>query len=369
MPFEAKDAFTLTLEPVQHCNLSCRYCYADSSGASVMSRQTLQAALEKTVRYAQRQGFREVHILWHGGEPLLAGLGFFRAALDLLAGLAPHLRFRHYLQTNGLLLDHDFCAFFRDHEFQIGLSLDGPQGLHDSLRTGADGQGSHAAVLEKVSLLAEQGVSAGFNAVITRRSLGQEREIYGFFHDLGYGFRVNPMIPARHPEINASYLLQPGEYGVFLGNLFDAWISTAHRRVKVSPLDLYLKAVLSGLPYECQQRETCVGSHLGVKPSGEVVLCCRFGTHPVGDIHDSEIQDLVSSPFCQDIRRRAERLAGCHSCTHWTICHGGCPLNALAFCQDLRAKDPFCKDYQLIFAKIQRTLADLQQTSHPHPES
>jgi uncharacterized protein len=368
MPVEARNTFTLILEPVKRCNLRCRYCYSDDAGAEVMSRPTLQTALEKTARYAEGQGFREIHILWHGGEPLLAGLGFFRAALKILDGLASDLKFHHYLQTNGLLLDYDFGAFFRDHEFQIGISLDGPQALHDSMRIGADGQGSHAAVLGKVRLLEELGVSAGFNAVVTRRSLGQEQAIYRFFQGLGYGFRVNPMIPGRHPETSAPYLLQPGEYGAFLCRLFEAWASTEGQRVMVSPLDLYLEAILSGVPYECQQQGTCAGSHLGVKPSGEVALCSRFETHPFGNIHDREIQELVALPFCADIRRRAETLSECHTCLHWPICHGGCPLNALVFGRDHMAKDPFCKDYQLIFARIRRALADLHRKSPASPE-
>lgn len=368
MPGNANGAFTLILEPVKHCNLSCRYCYSDGAGAGVMSRQTLETALEKTARYAERQGFREIHLLWHGGEPLLAGLGFFREAMEILDGLASDLKFQHYLQTNSLLLDYDFGAFFHDHEFQIGVSLDGPQVLHDSMRTGADGQGSHAAVLGKVRLLEEQGVSVGFNAVVSRRSLGQEKAIYRFFQGLGYGFRVNPMIPGRHPETSAPYLLQPGEYGAFLCRLFDAWVSTESRRVTVSPLDLYLEAIVGGVPYECQQRRTCAGSHLGVKPSGDVVLCSRFETQPLGNIHDHEIQELLSLPFCEDIRRRAETLSDCQKCMHRPICHGGCPLNALVFCGDHMAKDPFCKDYQLIFARIHRALAELHRKSHANPE-
>ena len=221
----------------------------------------------------------------------------------------------------------------------------------------------------KVRLLEEQGVSTGFNAVVTRRSLGQEEAIYRFFQGLGYGFRVNPMIPGRNPETSAPYLLQPGEFGGFLCRLFDAWASTESLRVMVSPLDLYLEAILGGVPYECQQQGTCVGSHLGVRPSGDVVLCSRFETHPLGNIHDSEIQELVASSFCEDIRRRAETLSDCHTCMHWPICHGGCPLNALVFCHDHMAKDPFCKDYQLIFARIHRALADLQSKSHLFPES
>jgi uncharacterized protein len=367
MPVEANDAFTLILEPVKRCNLRCRYCYSDGAGTGVMSRQTLQAALEKTARYAGEQGFRQIHILWHGGEPLLAGLGFFREAVQILHGLAPDLKFRHYLQTNSLLLDYDYCAFFRDHDFQIGISLDGPQVLHDSMRIDADGRGSHAAVLGKVRLLEEQGVSTGFNAVVTKRSLGQEKSIYRYFQGLGYGFRVNPMIPGRHPESSAPYLLQPGEYGAFLCRLFDAWTDTERQRVTVSPLDLYLEAILGSAPYECQQQKTCVGSHLGVRPSGEVVPCSRFETQPLGNIHDSEIRELVALPFCGDMRRRAETLADCHTCRHWSICHGGCPLNALVFCHDHMAKDPFCKDYQLIFAKIHWALANLHHKSHLSP--
>jgi uncharacterized protein len=369
MPVEANGAFTLILEPVKRCNLSCRYCYSDEAGTGVMSRQTLQTALAKTARYAQGQGFRAIHILWHGGEPLLAGLGFFRAAMQMLQGLPSDLKFHHYLQTNGLLLDDDFDAFFRDHEFQIGVSLDGPQVLHDSMRIGPDGQGSHAAVLEKVRLLEERGVPPGFNAVVTRQSLGREQAIYRYFQGLGYGFRVNPVIPGRHPGSSAPYLLQPGEYGAFLCRLFDVWASTEHQRVTVSPLDLYLEAILGGVPYECQQQGTCAGSHLGVKPSGDVVLCSRFETRPLGNIHNHEIQELVASPFCAAIRRRAETLSDCHNCGHWSICHGGCPLNALVFGHSPMAKDPFCKDYQLIFTRIHRALADLQKTSQPSPES
>jgi uncharacterized protein len=361
-------AFTLILEPVKSCNLRCLYCFSDCTGTGVMPRLTLKTALEKTARYAEEHAFREIHLLWHGGEPLLAGLGFFRAAGEILDGLPSNLRFRHYLQTNGLLLDDDFCAFFRDHDFQIGISLDGPQFLHDAMRLDANGEGSHAAVLEKVRLLEEQGVPAGFNAVVTRRSLGQEEAIYRYFQDLGYGFRLNPMIPGRNPDASAPYLLKPGEYGAFLCRVFDIWTGTAHRRVMVSPLDLYLEATLRGRPYECQQQRTCAGSHLGVRPSGEVVLCSRFETHPLGNIHDREIQELFALPFGDDIRRRAEALSDCQTCQHWSICYGGCPLNALVFGHDYMAKDPFCKDYQLIFARIHRALADLQKKVPSHPE-
>ncbi len=368
MSFKVSRAFTLILEPVQRCNLNCSYCYSDRTGTGCMSRETLQAAFEKTARYAERHNFQEIHILWHGGEPLLAGLEFFRSAIRILKSLPSDLRFQHFIQTNGLLLDVDFGAFFRDRDFQIGISLDGPQVLHDSQRLDAGGRGSHAAVLEKVRLLEKEGLAPGFNAVITRPSLGQEREIYRYFQGLGYGFRINPMIPRQHPEDCGPLLLQPGEYGGFLCRLFDTWLSTSSGRVKVSPLDLFLRAQLTGEPYECQQQRTCVGSQLAVKPSGDAALCSRFETHFLGNIYDGELQDLFEGNFCEDLRRRAETMSACHPCKYWSICHGGCPHNALTFTGDHMSKDPLCKDYQLIFTKIHRALAGLQNQPQMPPE-
>jgi uncharacterized protein len=184
MPVDASDAFTLILEPVKRCNLSCRYCYSDGAGSGVMSRQTLQTALEKTARYAQRQGFREIHILWHGGEPLLAGLGFFRAAMKILDGLASDLKFHHDLQTNGLLLDHDFCTFFHDREFQIGVSLDGPQALHDSDAPRPRWAGNRRGC-GKVRLLEEQGVSTGLTPSSLGGAWGRSRRSTGTFRAWG----------------------------------------------------------------------------------------------------------------------------------------------------------------------------------------
>ena len=358
MPIDPGRAFTLILEPVMGCNLRCRYCYADTSAAVIMSRQTLQSALAKTIRYAERQGFREMHLLWHGGEPLLAGLEFYKTAIQMLTQLSPDLTCRNFIQTNGLLLDQDFCAFFRDHEFQIGVSLDGPPQLHDSIRVGPGGQGSHTRVVEKLALLAEHGVPAGINAVVSRPSLGQEMRIYRYFQRLGKSFRLNPMIPGSNKLISAPFLLGPGEYGRFLRRIFRVWAATDSSRVAVSPLDLYIEAILTGTPSQCQQQQTCSGSHLAVKPGGEVVLCSRFATHVFGNINDLEIEELLTSDFCIAIRRRAETLSDCHGCPFWSFCHGGCPHNALVFGKTYMDKDPFCLNYQLVYTELRRTLAD-----------
>jgi len=356
---EGQRIFTLILEPVKGCNLRCSYCYSDTDSGAVMSRHTLRVAVESAVQYAQRHDFTKIHILWHGGEPLLADLEFFRQAARMIAELNAGLAFQQFIQTNGLLLDRDFCRFFRKNDVQIGLSLDGPPDLHDALRIYPDGAKSHGRVLDKHRLLTKNGLSAGFNAVITRRSLGREKEIYRYFQALNSGFRVNPLIPMIGSQKSTPELLRQGEYGRFLCGLFDAWTGTEAMRIPISPLDVYLKAILKNATYECQQRPMCVGSNIGVKPNGDAVLCSRFETHILGNINEMNFDALFASPFCETIRQRAEMLTDCHSCAHWTICYGGCPHNALVFCQNPTAKDFFCKDYQLVFGKIRRALNKL----------
>ena len=354
--------FTLIIEPVQHCNLRCTYCYADNTSEEVMSKSTLRLTLERTAHHTASHGFCRVHILWHGGEPLLAGLDFFRYAAKIADELFSD-NVQHFLQTNGLLLDKNFCDFFHENNFQIGISLDAFAELHNAMRVFKDGKGSHQQVQERLWLTEEYGLRVGLNAVVTRLCLGLEKEIYQYFQGLGYGFQVNPAIPAANTTKPATYLLRPGEYGTFLCRLFDEWTNTEVRRIPISPLDLYLKSILNDNPYECRQQLTCVGSHLGVKPSGDTVLCSRFSNHTLGNIHTMPLAKMFTTPIALNICQRAETLNACHSCAYWSVCHGGCPHNGLLFSQNYMAKDYFCKDYQLIFGKLRRAIRECEEES------
>ena len=186
--------------------------------------------------------------------------------------------------------------------------------------------------IKMLSLLRRHGVAVGLNAVGSRLSLAHDDSIYHYFKGLGYSFRVNPAIPAAvNTSMAAPHFFNKGEYGRFLCRLFDQWTGTESQRVRVSPVDLYLQTLLRGEPYECQQLTSCTGSHLGVKPSGAAVLCSRFEAPILGNIHEREIQQLVTAPFCQEIERRADHLEDCQHCRYWFACHGGCPHNALVF--------------------------------------
>ena len=349
---------TVTIEPVKGCNLCCRYCYADNRSGMVMSHDLLSMALEKIVRYVEKCGFNEIHFVWHGGEPLLAGIEFFRHAMAVLKNLTSATYCRHFIQTNGLLLDDEFCYFFRQMGFNVGISLDGPSDIHDRFRIKYNSEGTHTEVMEKVRLMEKHGLKMGFNTVINSVSKDKGHSIYKFFQDLGYGFRVNPIIPSWvSPLKNREFLLLEGEYGSLLCSLFDEWIGTSKtKKLWVSPLDNYLLAIVNGKVVECQHKTSCIGSSLGIKPNGDVVLCSRFEFPVLGNIWQMSVEEIFNSKVCNDLTGRAEILSECHLCINWPICHGGCPCNTFAFNRNYLKKDPFCKDYQTIFSCIRKKL-------------
>ncbi len=351
--------FTVTLEPVKSCNIKCRHCYSDTEDGGVMSGGFLKTTLREIVNYSRQSGFNEIHFIWHGGEPLLAGIDFFRQAVSIINEISQGIHCRHFIQTNGLLLDDEYCIFFRDKNFEVGISLDGPPDLHDQLRTYRGGNGTHSDVIKKVRLLEKSNVPFGFCMVVSRASIGHERRIYKYFQKLGYDFRLNPVIPGwNHNKYNNSedYLLKEGEYGEFLCGLFDVWTSTETGRISVSPLDSYLRAVLEGESTECQHQSTCVGNHLGIKPDGEAVLCSRCEDHVLGNIREMSILDIYSSTLSKQIQSRTDSFNGCRSCINLAICHGGCPRNTVTSKSDFMERDSFCKDYKIIFAHIRNVL-------------
>jgi uncharacterized protein len=348
--------FTVMLEPASGCNIDCRHCYATTSSRGIMGNDILSAAVSRIMHYAEEMGFVEVHFIWHGGEPLLAGRSFFEDALRRVEASTASLRCRHFIQTNGLLVDEAFCSLFREAGISIGVSLDGPADLHDCLRVDYGGIGTHAAVMKKTHLLEHHQVPFGFCSVVSRLSVGQEQRIYSFFKGLGHAFRVNPIIPSLKHDMGWKYLFRKGEYGGVLCRLFDEWAQDGTGRVPISPLNAYLLACLDGSVSECQQSATCAGTHLGIKPNGTAVVCCRFETHVLGDIRETPVDSMFSAHFCEQLQSRAAAFSECSSCINRPICHGGCPHNSLAFSGDPMTRDPFCTDYMAIFSYLRRAL-------------
>ena len=346
------------LEPIAACNLDCAYCYADCASNDVLDLDTLRIALDKVKDHAQENGFKGIDIVWQGGEPLLAGIDYFRSTQDLITRWDTARLSRQFLQTNGLLLTEDLARLFMQHDVHVGLSLDGPRDFHDRIRTDPAGHGTFDKVMDHLTMTERMGLRVGINAVLTPHAIGHADRLYEFFRQLGYGFRVNPLMPGRHVDPGRLRMFRPGEYGGLLCDLFDAWIGCPGGRVKVSPLDSFLTALTSGITRECQQGRTCRSSHLAVRADGGALLCSRFPNAFLGWIAEDSVEQLLASPLCLMIDQRESELTTCQACEYLEICHGGCPLNNFAMQRPIAARDPFCADYRRVFEHIRSRLTE-----------
>jgi uncharacterized protein len=347
------NAFTVTLEPVGACNLECRYCYSTRPSPTTLASDLAEHALAAIAAYACERGFDELHCIWLGGEPLLAGIRFFERVLSRTTGL--ELPARHFVQTNGLQLDEDYCRLFRDANVNVGISIDGPQDIHDAFRVSRAGEPTHSRVMKAISLLRKHLVPFGCAVVVSRATLGREQEVYGFFRSLGLDFRINPVIPGKKGWDSACQI-EPAAYGAALVRFFDAWIAQDPIHVNVSPLDSYVAAVAAGEPEECQHQLSCVDRTLGIKSDGTVRICGRFQDILRERLGSSSVAEVLAAPDYIELQERPRLLEDCHACINWSICHGGCPHNAVAFGLEPTAKDPFCPAYKAIFARIRTAL-------------
>src|ERR1700730_1715740 len=183
----------VVMQPSSFCNLNCRYCYVpDRLNKAIMDEQTLNAAIEKVLRSPLTAS--RVEFLWHAGEPLAVGLDFYKHASELIRiHNTRHLRVLQSFQTNGTLINGDWCRFFSDEGAHVGVSIDGPEFLHDTQRRNWAERGSHKQAMRGVKLLRQFGVPFGALCVLTRDNLAFPDEMFHFFCENGFesiGFNV-----------------------------------------------------------------------------------------------------------------------------------------------------------------------------------
>ncbi len=361
MSHYSHNALTITLEAIKSCNIACKHCYCNNELNTQMDDIEFDNVLEHIRQYISTRSFEELHFIWHGGEPLQRGLQFYQTAVRKISKRFPNQGIRHIIQTNGLLIDDEFCQLFKDHNFDIGVSLDGPQDLHDELRITGEGEGTHASVLNKVDLMLKHGITPGFTMVVSRHCLGHAERIYEFFRDMGFGFRVNPILVAPDRVATRKYMLPKLGYGQFLCDLFDAWTTTTARRIPVSPVASYIRALQTGSSIECQHGESCVGNNMGIKPGGDVFLCTRFEDYSLGNINQNTLAEIFAGSKGQAVEVRGSDISICQSCKYQPVCNSGCPHNAFTAFDSVDVRDPYCNDYQMIFGHIHKALKPISE--------
>jgi uncharacterized protein len=343
------------------CNLGCRYCYyleKENFYPAGRRPDMDDATLEAFIRsYIEAQPGGEVHFAWQGGEPTLRGLDFFRRAVALQQRHAGGRVIHNALQTNGVLIDADWAAFLADHDFLVGISIDGPAALHDALRVSAGGQPTHARVLSGLEHLQSSGVRVNILTTINARNAAHGPAVYG--HLLGLGARHIQFIPIveRRPDARARrdgldfagpppldgtanespavspHSVQPLAFGRFLTAIFDQWVRRDVGTVFVNYFDNALAAWSGVEPAMCVFRETC-GDALVIEHDGTIYSCDHFvyPEYALGNIQRDPLAALVDSP-----RQRAFGAAKsatlpdyCRRCDVRFACNGECPKHRFA---------------------------------------
>ena len=296
-------AFSTMLKPAgSACNLDCHYCYYLDKAVQYGGRQAVMPdeLLERYIRqYIEANDVPTVTFCWHGGEPLLLGIDFYRRALALQQKYADGKRIENTLQTNGTLIDEAWCDLFAANNFLVGLSLDGPEDLHDAFRRTKGGRPTFRRVMQTVEMFRARGVEYNTLSVVNRLSEGRGAEIYRFFRDTVRsrymqflpavehvvdveGFH-RPLIvsPEREGARLAEWSVTADGYGQFLCDVFDEWVVGDVGQVFVQMFDATLAQWCGVQPGVCSMGETC-GDALVVEHNGDVYSCDHFVYPPFG---------------------------------------------------------------------------------------
>lgn len=366
-------AFHVMLKPRGAiCNLDCKYCYFLSKEMMYPGSRFRMAdeLLESYTRqYIEAQRVPEVTFAWQGGEPTLMGLDFFKRAVELQQQYRkPGMRIHNAFQTNGVLLDDAWCRFFHQHNFLIGLSVDGPKHLHDAYRVDKGGRPTFDRVMAGLALLKKHRVE--FNILTTVHAANVEHgvEVYRCLRD-EIGTQFMQFIPIVERANETGYQegdqvtersLTGEQYGRFLISIFDEWVRRDVGRVFVQIFDVALAAWAGERPGLCIFEETC-GLALAMEHNGDLFACDHFvePNYRLGNIQEIPLLDMVASAeqrqFGLDKRDKLPRY--CRECEVRFVCNGGCPKDRFIHTPDGEAGlNYLCTGYRAFFNHIDQPM-------------
>ncbi len=388
VPHAAPRAFHLLAKPTGAvCNLDCSYCFFLSKellypGSRFrMAGDLLETYLRQLIE--AQAGTPEVVVAWQGGEPTMMGLDFFRRSVELADSMKqPGQAISYTIQTNATLLDDDWAAFFKEHGFLVGVSIDGPRAIHDTYRVNKAGKGSFDQVMKGLAALRRHG--ADWNALTTVHAASQDhgRAVYAFLRDecgarfmqfipiverateqtltaanAGWGEQVRGRpLYTQQGNLVTGRTVSPGGYGRFLIDIFEDWVRADIGEVYVQMFDVALANWYGEPPGLCVHSETC-GLALALEHTGDVYSCDHYvePAYRLGNIGQRHLLDLVASPaqerFGQAKKDTLPRY--CLDCDVRFACHGGCPKDRFATTPDGEPGLHYlCPSYQAFFRHI-----------------
>ena len=373
-PF-ARPLYVMTKPVGAVCNLACAYCYYlekanlyKDTSKHVMSDELL----EKFIReYIGSQTMHEVLFTWHGGETLMRPLSFYRKVVELQRQYAGGHAIDNCIQTNGTLLTDEWCEFFKENNWLVGISIDGPQEFHDEYRKNRSGRPSFAKVMQGIRLLNKHGVEWNAMAVVNDYNADYPLEFYHFFKEIGCRYiQFAPIVERLSKHEDGRYLatpLQPGEqladfsvspeqWGNFLCTLFDEWVRNDVGQIFIQLFDSTLANWVGEQPGVCSMAKTC--GHAGVMEfNGDVYACDHyvFPEFKLGNIYQQTLVEMMYSERQMEFGQMKQKSlpSQCRACEFLFACNGECPKNRFA---TTASGEPglnyLCKGYHRFFKHV-----------------
>lgn len=352
---------TLMIKPSSSlCNLRCAYCFYHELAArrEVASYGVMKdEVLEALVRRVMGEVTQDVHFVFQGGEPLVAGLSFFERFEALVAQLAPRgLRVMRSIQTNGTLVDEDWAAFFARHRYLVGVSLDGPAALHNDVRPTAEGKGSFSGVMAGIRHLRQANVEFNILTVVTREVAMHGAKVYSFLRKNGFDYLQFIPCMDEPGAPKAAFSLDEASYGRFLIDTFALYERELleGKRISVRFFD-NLIGMLAGYPPESCGMSGCCACHLVVEADGGVYPCDFYVTdaYRLGSVQESGLEEMVLSDTAMRFIEESTPVdPACHICPYAPICRGGgCRRYREPFVDGKPRRPALCEAYRMFFGE------------------
>ena len=349
-------AFNLMMKPAGSlCNLDCHYCYYLDKAEIYGGHEPKMSyeMLETTIReYIRANDVEEVTFNWHGGEPLVLGLDFYKKAVELERKYADGKKIFNTLQTNGTLINYDTAEFFRDNNFLIGVSIDGPKDIHDKFRKDKGGFPTFDKVIKGIEILHRCGVQFNTMSTINKASEGRGLETYQFLKHIGSTFmQFMPVVEHVKYPVDAAgrslkkmrpYIVDPATdgaelarwsvssvgFGKFMCDIFDYWVRNDVGRYFVNLFDATLANHCNVMPGTCVYAKVCGGNSI-IEHNGDIYPCDHFvyPKYRLGNISEKSLREMMTSSeqIKFGLDKRGMLPSKCLRCKYEYLCHGECP--------------------------------------------
>ncbi len=369
------DPFLVMAKPAGPvCNLACGYCYylpkraLFPPGEQFRMKPAILAAYISS--YISSSPGPIVHFVWHGGEPTVAGLDFYRQVLALQTKYLPKgWQCVNNLQTNGTLLDEKWCRFLAENRFTVGLSIDGPAHIHNACRPDRRNRPTHDRVMRGLGLLRSSGIEPDVLCTLTSISAKEPQTVYRFFIDIGVKWvQFLPVVERRPDNAVSALSVAPDLMGSFLTTVFDEWVRYDVGRIGVQNF-LECLLVMDGRPANlCIMSETC-GAVLAIEHDGSVYSCDHFVSpeHRLGNVADDSLAGLLTSAAQTSfgLGKRDTLPEECRTCSVRKLCNGGCPKDRFAPASDgARSLNYLCAGYREFYVHVQPLLSQMVDLAH-----